>query len=125
DRPPRGPGDRAVRHRRGRGQQRPRSPGALAAPEAEPGIDPHRARRRLHDPARPALKRPSLRSRLTLLNISLMFCVLVPVGVIGYQHETRAMENLLDGRLAQSGRTIVALIAHGAQLPLLVERTPD
>ena len=71
------------------------------------------------------MKPPSLRSRLTLLNISLMFCVLVPVGVIGYQHETRSMANLLDGRLAQSGRTIVALIARGAQLPLLVERTPD
>ena len=71
------------------------------------------------------MKRLSLRSRLTLLNISLMFCVLVPVGVIGYQHETRAMENLLDGRLAQSGRTIASLISHGAHLPLLVERTPD
>ena len=71
------------------------------------------------------MKRPSLRSRLTLLNISLMFCVLVPVGIVGYRYETRAMGELLDGRLAQSGRTIVALIAHGAQLPLLVERTPD
>ena len=70
------------------------------------------------------MTRLSLRLRLTLLNISLMFCVLVPVGVIGYQHEARAMGNLLDGRLAQSGRTIVALIAHGAQLPVLVARTP-
>ena len=33
-----------------------------------------------------------------------------------------AMGNLLDGRLAQSGRTIVALLAHGAQLPVLVAR---
>jgi len=71
------------------------------------------------------LKQFSLRSRLTLLNISLMLCVLVPVGVISYQHETRAMEDLLDGRLAQSGRTFVALIAHGARLPLLVKPTPD
>ena len=71
------------------------------------------------------MKPLSLRSRLTLLNISLMFCVLVPVGVIGYQHEARAMGELLDGRLAQSGRTIAALISHGARLPLLVERTPE
>jgi two-component system sensor histidine kinase QseC len=71
------------------------------------------------------LKRLSLRSRLTLLNLSLMFCVLVPVGVTGYRYETRAMDDLLDGRLAQSGRTIAALISHGARLPLLVERTPD
>ena len=71
------------------------------------------------------MKHLSLRARLTLLNISLMFCVLVPVGIIGYRHESRAMDGLLDSRLAQAGRTVAALISHGARLPLLVERPPD
>ena len=71
------------------------------------------------------MNRLSLRARLTLLNISVMLCVLVPVGIIGYEHETRAMEDLLDGRLAQTARSMAALISHGASLPLLVERTPD
>ena len=71
------------------------------------------------------MKRVSLRARLTWLNISVMFFVLVPVGIIGFWHESRAMGELLDSRLAQAGRTVVSLIAHGAQLPLLVARPPQ
>jgi two-component system sensor histidine kinase QseC len=71
------------------------------------------------------VKRISLRARLTWLVISLMFFVLVPAGIIGFQHESRAMGVLLDSRLAQAGRTVASLIAHGAQLPLLVARTPN
>lgn len=66
------------------------------------------------------MRRISLRARLTWLNISVMFFVLVPVGIIGFQHESRAMGELLDSRLAQAGRTVASLIAHGARLPLLV-----
>jgi two-component system sensor histidine kinase QseC len=71
------------------------------------------------------MKRLSLRARLTWLNTSLMLFVLVPVGVIGYQHEAGAINELLDSRLAQAGRTVAALISHGARLPLLVERLAD
>ena len=71
------------------------------------------------------MKRTSLRARLTWLTIFVMFFVLVPVGVIGFQHESRAMEGLLDSRLAQAGRSVASLIAHGARLPLLVARTPN
>ncbi len=71
------------------------------------------------------MKRISLRARLTWLNISVMFFVLVPVGIIGFRHESRAMGELLDSRLAQAGRTVASLIAHGARLPLLVARPPQ
>jgi two-component system sensor histidine kinase QseC len=71
------------------------------------------------------VKHVSLRARLTWLNISVMFFVLVPVGIIGFQHESRAMGDLLDSRLAQAGRTVALLIAHGARLPLLVARPPQ
>jgi two-component system sensor histidine kinase QseC len=67
----------------------------------------------------------SLRARLTLLNISLMLFVLVPVGIIGYQHEARAIDDLLDSRLSQSARTIAALVSHRARLPVRVERAAD
>ncbi|HEY2622557.1 MAG TPA: ATP-binding protein [Dyella sp.] len=59
----------------------------------------------------------SLRTRLTLLIIAVMVVVLIPLGWISYRRELREMNELLDGRLAQAGRTLGTLIAHG-QLPL-------
>lgn len=59
----------------------------------------------------------SLRTRLTWLIIAVMVAVLIPLGWISYRRELREMNELLDGRLAQAGRTLGTLIAHG-QLPL-------
>lgn len=55
----------------------------------------------------------SLRTRLTWLIIAVLVCVLIPLGIISYQREQREMSQLLDGRLAQAGRTLGTLIAHG------------
>jgi len=55
----------------------------------------------------------SLRTRLTWLIIAVLVCVLIPLGVISYHREQREMSQLLDGRLAQAGRTLGTLIAHG------------
>jgi len=59
----------------------------------------------------------SLRTRLTLLIIAVMVVVLIPLGWISYQREWREMNELLDGRLAQAGRTLGMLVANG-QLPM-------
>jgi two-component system sensor histidine kinase QseC len=59
----------------------------------------------------------SLRTRLTWLIIAVMVAVLIPLGWMSYRRELREMNELLDGRLAQAGRTLGTLIAHG-QLPL-------
>jgi two-component system sensor histidine kinase QseC len=59
----------------------------------------------------------SLRTRLTWLIIAVMVAVLIPLGWISYRRELREMNELLDGRLAQAGRTLGTLIAHG-QIPL-------
>lgn len=58
----------------------------------------------------------SLRTRLTWLIIAVMVAVLIPLGWISYRRELREMNELLDGRLAQAGRTLGTLIAHG-ELP--------
>lgn len=66
------------------------------------------------------MTRISLRTRLTWLNISVMFVVLVPLGIFTYQRESHQISALLDGRLAQAGRTLATLISHGARVPVLV-----
>ena len=58
-------------------------------------------------------KTPSLRSRLTWLVIGVMVVVLIPLGAISYEREQREMNQLLDGRLAQAGRTLGILMAYG------------
>ncbi len=55
----------------------------------------------------------SLRSRLTWLIILVQVAVLIPLGTISYQRELHEMNQLLDGRLAQAGRTLGTLIAYG------------
>jgi two-component system sensor histidine kinase QseC len=55
----------------------------------------------------------SLRTRLTWLIIAVMVVVLIPLGWLSYRRELREMNELLDGRLAQAGRTLGTLIAHG------------
>ena len=58
----------------------------------------------------------SLRTRLTWLIIAVMILVLIPLGVVSYQRESREMNELLDGRLAQAGRTLGILIEHSAAM---------
>ncbi|UPG96092.1 ATP-binding protein [Luteibacter aegosomatissinici] len=55
---------------------------------------------------------PSLRARLTWLIILVQVIVLIPLGVLSYQREQHEMNRLLDGRLAQAGRTLGTLIAY-------------
>ncbi|OOG63425.1 two-component sensor histidine kinase [Rhodanobacter sp. B04] len=57
------------------------------------------------------MKTASLRTRLTWLIIAVQIGVLIPLGVLSYQRELREMDQLLDGRLAQAGRTVGALLA--------------
>ena len=66
----------------------------------------------------------SLRTRLTWLIIAVMVVVLIPLGWISYRRELREMNELLDGRLAQAGRTLGTLIAHG-QVPRREAGLPD
>ncbi|WP_109124950.1 ATP-binding protein [Dyella sp. C11] len=73
-----------------------------------------------HIDAHPA----SLRTRLTWLIIAVMVVVLIPLGWISYRRELREMNELLDGRLAQAGRTLGTLIANG-QVPLRDADLPD
>lgn len=54
----------------------------------------------------------SLRTRLTWLIIAVQVGVLIPLGILSYQRELNEMDQLLDGRLAQAGRTLGTLIEH-------------
>lgn len=58
------------------------------------------------------MKTASLRTRLTWLIIAVQVGVLIPLGVVSYQRELREMGYLLDGRLAQAGRTVGSLLEH-------------
>lgn len=59
------------------------------------------------------MRSDSLRTRLTWLIIAVQVVVLIPLGAISYQRERQEMIKLLDGRLAQAGRTLGTLIAYG------------
>ena len=58
------------------------------------------------------MRTTSLRTRLTWLIIAVQVGVLIPLGVLSYQRELREMGYLLDGRLAQAGRTVGSLLEH-------------
>jgi len=68
------------------------------------------------------MKPVSLRSRLTWLIITVMVIVLIPLGILSYQRESREMNELLDGRLAQAGRTLGILIQHS---DAMVQQSPN
>jgi two-component system sensor histidine kinase QseC len=55
----------------------------------------------------------SLRTRITWLIILVQVAVLIPLGVLSYRSELHEMNHLLDGRLAEAGRTLGTLIAYG------------
>ena len=58
------------------------------------------------------MRTASLRTRLTWLIIAVQVGVLIPLGVLSYQRELGEMGHLLDGRLAQAGRTVGSLLEH-------------
>ena len=62
------------------------------------------------------MRTASLRTRLTWLIIAVQVSVLIPLGVLSYQRELSEMDHLLDGRLAQAGRTLGTLIEHVSTL---------
>lgn len=55
----------------------------------------------------------SLRARITWLIILVQVVVLIPLGTLSYQSELHEMNQLLDGRLAESGRTLGMMIIFG------------
>jgi two-component system sensor histidine kinase QseC len=56
------------------------------------------------------MKRPSLRSRLRWLIILVLVAVLLPLALLSFQRTVGEVDELLDGRLAQSARTLKVLI---------------
>jgi two-component system sensor histidine kinase QseC len=65
----------------------------------------------------------SLRGRLRWMIIAVLVAVLLPLGLYSYQRALRETRELLDGRLAQSARTLDALIQHaGVDAPRRPER---
>lgn len=55
------------------------------------------------------MKRPSLRSRLRWLILLVLVAVLLPLALLSFQRTLGEVDELLDGRLAQSARTLEAL----------------
>ena len=63
---------------------------------------------RLAGPLKPA----SLHGRLRLLIIVVLLAVLLPLGVLSFHRTITEVDELSDGRLAQSARTLQVLIKH-------------
>lgn len=58
------------------------------------------------------MKPTSLRARLRWLIVLVLFAVLLPLGLLSFQRTMREVNELLDGRLAESARTLQVLIQH-------------
>ncbi|HEY9133198.1 MAG TPA: ATP-binding protein [Dyella sp.] len=58
------------------------------------------------------MKLHSLRARIRWTIIGLLATVLLPLGMLSYQRTIAEVDELSDGRLAQSARTLEALIGH-------------
>lgn len=79
----------------------------------------------------------SLRARLRWLIVLVLVAVLLPLGLLSFQRTIREVDELLDGRLAQSARTLQVLIEHagidllrgdagpGIQVPIEPARAPS
>jgi len=61
---------------------------------------------------------PSLRARLRWLIVIVLVAVLVPLGVLSFQRTIKEVDELMDGRLAESARTLEVLIQHAGILSL-------
>lgn len=58
------------------------------------------------------MKPASLRGRLRWLIVVVLVVVLVPLGVLSFQRTIKEVYELMDGRLAESARTLEVLIEH-------------
>ena len=67
---------------------------------------------------------PSLRARLRWLIVLVLVAVLLPLGLLSFQRTIREVDELLDGRLAQSARTLQVLIEHAGIDPLRGDAGP-
>lgn len=61
------------------------------------------------------MKPVSLRSRLRWMIIAVLVAVLLPLGLYSYYRSVKETRELLDGRLAQSARTLDVLIQHAGE----------
>ena len=66
----------------------------------------------------------TLRDRLRWMIIAVLVAVLLPLGLYSYHRALKETAELLDGRLAQSARTLDVLIRHGG-LDALRKSGPD
>jgi len=66
----------------------------------------------------------SLRARLRWLIVLVLVAVLLPLGLLSFQRTIREVDELLDGRLAQSARTLHVLIEHAGIDPLRGDTGP-
>ncbi|TBR39741.1 MULTISPECIES: ATP-binding protein [Dyella] len=64
------------------------------------------------------MRASSLRARLIWLILAALALVLVPLGIYSFQRTVKEVDELSDGRLAQSARTLQVLIEH-AGLPAI------
>ncbi|MGC1550399.1 MAG: ATP-binding protein [Rhodanobacter sp.] len=58
------------------------------------------------------MRAPSLRDRLRWIILAVLLAVLLPLGMYSFQRTLTEVDELLDGRLAQSAHTLDVLIQH-------------
>jgi len=68
---------------------------------------------------------PSIRGRLRWLNLAVVAAVLVVLGAASYLHTLDEVNELSDGRLAQSARTLQALVDGGGDTGFALPVTPS
>ena len=56
----------------------------------------------------------SLRARLRALIVGVLVVVLVPLGVLSFHRTLKEVDELMDGRLAESARTLEVLLQHAS-----------
>jgi len=68
---------------------------------------------------------PSIRGRLRWLNLAVVAAVLLVLGAASYLHTLDEVNELSDGRLAQSARTLQALVDGGGDTGFALPVTPS
>ena len=59
---------------------------------------------------------PSLRARLRWMVIAILAAAMLLLGALSYRYTLKEVHELLDGRLAQSARTLDVLLRTGGML---------
>ncbi|HMH66806.1 MAG TPA: ATP-binding protein [Pinirhizobacter sp.] len=68
---------------------------------------------------------PSIRGRLRWLNLAVVAAVLLVLGAASYMHTLDEVNELSDGRLAQSARTLQVLVDGGGDTGFAMPATPS